>query len=287
MSNKQVKLQHVADASVLYHYTKSKGVNGILHSNCFWATKSDFLNDPKEFSYIETIIREVCCELIEEKSLCDMFLEDVLEENILCGGGRSKEYFVLSFSNCRDSITMWSEFRNETGYNIGFDSKRLIARIEENNTIEYHGLVLYEMEEQKKIVRRILNEGIPNEMQLSFSEIIEAGAKNRDCEEYKKACRKFQKITAIYAMFFKNSAFREEQEYRFIFKKKGTGLYREKDGFLIPYVQIQLTDKLLPIKEIVVAPKNHIDLAKKGMEYMIAEKGYDAQVSLSNINLRY
>ena len=50
MSNKQVKLQHVADASVLYHYTKSKGVNGILHSNCFWATKSDFLNDPKEFS---------------------------------------------------------------------------------------------------------------------------------------------------------------------------------------------------------------------------------------------
>ena len=143
------------------------------------------------------------------------------------------------------------------------------------------------MEEQKKIVRRILNEGIPNEMQLSFSEIIEAGAKNRDCEEYKKACRKFQKITAIYAMFFKNSAFREEQEYRFIFKKKGTGLYREKDGFLIPYAQIQLTDKLLPIKEIVVAPKNHIDLAKKGMEYMIAEKGYDAQVSLSNINLRY
>ena len=96
MSNKQVKLQHVADASVLYHYTKSKGVNGILHSNCFWATKSDFLNDPKEFSYIETIIREVCCELIEEKSLCDMFLEDVLEENILCGGGRSKESFLIA-----------------------------------------------------------------------------------------------------------------------------------------------------------------------------------------------
>ncbi len=48
-----------------------------------------------------------------------------------------------------------------------------------------------------------------------------------------------------------------------------------------------ILQKLLPIKEIVVAPKNHIDLAKKGMEYMLAEKGYDAQVSLSNINLRY
>ena len=234
MSNKQVKLQHVADASVIYHYTKSKGVNGILHSNCFWATKSDFLNDPKEFSYIETIIREVCCELIEEKSLCDMFLEDVLEENILCGGGRSKEYFVLSFSNCRDSITMWSEFGNETGYNIGFDSKRLIARIEENNTIEYHGLVLYEMEEQKKIVRRILNEGIPNEMQLSFSEIIEAGAKNRDCEEYKKACRKFQKITAIYAMFSKTVPFGRSRNIGLSSKRRGRVLIERRTAFLFP-----------------------------------------------------
>ena len=56
---------------------------------------------------------------------------------------------------------------------------------------------------------------------------------------------------------------------------------------MIPYIQIKLTGKLLPIREIVVAPKNHIDLARKGIEYMIAEKGYEAQVSLSNINLRY
>ena len=79
-----------------------------------------------------------------------MFLENVLEENMLLGGGKNKEYFVLSFSNCRDSITMWSEFGNETGYNIGFDSKKLIDRIEEISPIEYHGFVLYEMDEQKR-----------------------------------------------------------------------------------------------------------------------------------------
>lgn len=55
------------------------------------------MNDPKEFSYIETIIREVCCELIEEKSLCDMFLEDVLEEKILCGGGRARNISCCPF----------------------------------------------------------------------------------------------------------------------------------------------------------------------------------------------
>lgn len=287
MSNKQVKLKHVQDASVLYHYTKCNGINGILNSNCFWATKSDFLNDPKEFSYIENIICEVCHEAIKKEFWCNMFLEDVLEENMLLGGGKNKEYFVLSFSNCRDSITMWSEFGNETGYNIGFDSKKLIDRIEEMNTIEYHGFALYEMDEQKRVVRRILSESIPNEMRLSFLEIVEEGVRNRKSDVYRKACKKFQKITAVYTMFFKHSAFREEQEYRFIFKKKSPVQYREKDGFMIPYIQIKLTGKLLPIKEIVVAPKNHIDLARKGMEYMMAENGYEAQVSLSNINLRY
>ena len=216
-----------------------------------------------------------------------MFLENVLEENMLLGGGKNKEYFVLSFSNCRDSITMWSEFGNETGYNIGFDSKKLIDRIEEISPIEYHGFVLYEMDEQKRVVRRILRESIPNEMHLSFSDIIAAGVRNRKSDVYRKACKKFQKITAVYAMFFKYIAFCEEQEYRFIFKKKSPVQYREKGGFMIPYIQIRLTGKLLPIMEVVVAPKNHIDLARKGIEYMMAEKGYKIQVFLSNINLRY
>lgn len=289
MSNKQVKLKHIQGTSRLYHYTKSSGINGILHSKCFWATKSDFLNDPKEFSYIENIIRSVCSDIIKNELWREMFLEDVLEESILLSGGKNKEYFVLSFSNCRDSITMWSEFGSKTGYNIGLDSHKIIERIEENNTIEYHGFVLYDPEEQKRVVKRILSSSIPEEMQMSFADIIEAGAKDRADTNYQKACKKFQKTTAVYAMFFKHSAFQEEQEYRFIFKRKKETevLYREKDGFMIPYIEIKLSEALLPIEEIMVAPKNHIDLAKNGMEYMMKEKGYKVDVSLSDINLRY
>lgn len=139
MASKQIKLKHVKEASTLYHYTKCNGVNGILENNCFWATKSDFLNDPKEFSYIEAIIRDICKELIKNEDWREMFLKDVLEEKVFLDGGRNKEYFILSFSKCRDSITMWSEFGNKTGYNIGFDGKKIIKRIEEDNIIEYHG----------------------------------------------------------------------------------------------------------------------------------------------------
>ncbi|MDD3184328.1 MAG: hypothetical protein PHT76_03360 [Anaerostipes sp.] len=56
---------------------------------------------------------------------------------------------------------------------------------------------------------------------------------------------------------------------------------------MIPYIEVQLSQQRLPVMGIVVAPQNHIDLAKKGMEYMIRSQGYEVEVSLSNIKLRY
>ncbi len=90
-------------------------------------------------------------------------------------------------------------------------------------------------------------------------------------------------------MLFRSGGFAEEQEYRFIFKKqKDTKVYfRAKDGFMLPYIEILLSEKNLPVEEIMIAPQNHIDLAKSGMEYMLYTKGYEAEVSLSNIKLRY
>ena len=282
MSGRQVKLEHAEKGSILYHYTKS---NGIINHNCFWATKSDFLNDPNEFSYIRGIIDEVCRENIKNQTLRDMFLND----SIYAGREKNREYFVLSFSKCRDSITMWSEFGNKTGYNIGFCSDDIIERIEEAAEIAYHGLVVYDSKQQKQLIRRIICNSLPNLLRLPLETILEAGKQDRKDNNYLKACRKFQKTAEVYAMFFKHEGFAQEQEYRFIFKKqKDTAVYfRPKDGFMLPYIEIPLSDRNLPIEEIMVAPQNHIDLAKSGMEYMLHAKGYEADVSLSNIKLRY
>ena len=257
MSGRQVKLKRAENSSILYHYTKSNGINGIINHNCFWATKSDFLNDPNEFSYIQGIIEEVCRDTIKSPALKEMFLAD----SIYTKHEKPREYFVLSFSKCRDSITMWSEFGSKTGYNIGFRSDEIIARIEEAAEIAYHGLVVYNPRRQRQLIQRNICSYLP----------------------------KFQKTAEVYAMFFKHEGFAEEEEYRFVFKKqKDTTVYfRAKDGFMLPYIEIPLSEGLLPIEEIMVAPQNHIDLAKKGMEYMLHTKGYQADVALSNIKLRY
>ena len=214
-----------------------------------------------------------------------MFLAD----SIYAEKEKKREYFVLSFSKCRDSITMWSEFGNKTGYNIGFRSNEIISRIEEAAEIAYHGLVVYETKKQKQLIRRNLCSYLPGLLRMSLDEILETGSQNRQDPSYIKACRKFQKMAEVYAMFFKQEGFAEEQEYRFIFKKqKDTNVYfRVKDGFMLPYIEISLSNMILPVEEIMIAPQNHIDLAKSGIEYMLYTKGYKAAVSLSNIKLRY
>ncbi len=285
MAGRQVKLEHAEKGSILYHYTKSNGINGIINHNCFWATKSDFLNDPNEFSHIQGIIDTVCQENIKNESLKEMFLND----SVYAEREKQREYFVLSFSKCRDSITMWSEFGNKTGYNIGFRSEEIIARIEAAAEIAYHGLVVYNMKKQKQLIKRNLCSYLPNLLRMPLNDILEAGARNRQDNAYLKACRKFQKMAEVYAMFFKQEGFCEEQEYRFIFKKqKDTAVYfRVKDGFMLPYIEILLSSENLPIEEIMIAPQNHIDLAKSGIEYMLHTKGYRAKTALSNIKLRY
>lgn len=43
----------------------------------------------------------------------------------------------------------------------------------------------------------------------------------------------------------------------------------------------------LPIRSITVAPKNHIDLAREGMKEYLHSHGYEVDVELSRIKLRY
>lgn len=277
MLNKEINLEKVEE-DVLYHYTKSNGINGIMNNKCFWATKNDFLNDPNEFSYVNKILKTVCGEYISDPNMLKAFLEDI-DDN-----GSGAEYFVLSFSCCRDSITMWAEFGNANGYNIGFDSTKIIKRISENNPVEYHGMVIYDPARQKREIVEFMDEMIRENP--DFCKIIEEGSNNT---KYQQICDEFRKKLSVYAMFFKDEAFSQEQEYRFVFgKRTDTKVhFRVKDGYIIPYIEVPVSSERLPVHEIVVAPKNHIDLAKKGMDYMMKALDYNVPVELSDIKLRY
>ncbi len=285
MPNKHVTLRRISPEKSLYHYTKSNGIQGILRDRAFFATKSNFLNDTNEIHYTMQVTREVLEGLPEEgwrESLKREF--SIFEEKI-----ENQSFYITSFSVDPDSITLWSEFGDKTGYNLEFNSKELLDRIGNRRRIRYHGFLIYSGTEQKRKIRELLLKRIPESMGVSSEEVKRAAGQEPEGELFRKFCRCFHKAVSVYALFFKQEEFAAEQEYRLVFKEKDPQeiLFREKDGFLMPYITVGLGEGSRLIRQITVAPKNHVDLARAGMKMFAEHYGYEVEVCLSRIQLRY
>ena len=55
---------------------------------------------------------------------------------------------------------------------------------------------------------------------------------------------------------------------------------------LLPYIEVT-AGSALPLRQITVAPKNHVDLAERGMAQFAGSPGYDVPVVLSRLKLRF
>ena len=151
-----------------------------------------------------------------------MFLEDVWRK-ISLRRRQEQGIFRAVLSNCRDSITMCLNLGMKPAI-TSVDSKRPIARIEENNTIEHHGLVLHEMEEQKRLFAEFKRSGFRMKLNFPFRD-YRGRCKNRDCEEYKRHAenpRKSQRFMPCFSQ--KQCLSGESRNIWFIFKKKDGSL---------------------------------------------------------------
>jgi hypothetical protein len=150
--------------------------------------------------------------------------------------------------------------------------------------------VIYDHQKQLNLIRGLVRTEIPQKSGGSFETIMQNEIDHPGTAAFQKYRRRLQAALNVYATFFKQEEFQAEKEYRIVFKNpdKSRILFREKDGFLLPYIQVDLGKKqLLPVKSITVAPKNHVDLARKGMRQYVELLGYDIPVDLSNLKLRY
>ncbi|MCH4038639.1 MAG: DUF2971 domain-containing protein [Lachnospiraceae bacterium] len=283
---KYLRLQTVGDDECLYHYTHGSSLMNILRTEKLYATKSSFLNDTNELDYITRVAADVIGEIErpEWRQILMRQIIDTMEEV------KRHDTFVLSFSTDRDSITLWAEFGEETGYNVGFGGRELIRRIGSNQEIYCHGRVIYDTDRQRKMIRHLLTEEFPARTGKTFEELMEAEAASPGTDEFGRLRTRLQKALNIYAMFFKQAEFAPENEYRVAFRNPDRRriCFREKDGFLLPYIEIDLSGSgCLPVMRVTVAPKNHVDLAKKGMVQYLAHMNIKAEVALSELKLRY
>lgn len=289
----------------LYHYTTAEGVQGIVESREFIATKSDFLNDKLEFQYAVEVMERLTEKYIVNEPLRNRFFSALKQEIDRLGiitpscaaDGTCEEddmsFYVVAFSKSQNNALLWAEFTEFRGYCLEFDYEKLVEGFQ--NRVFLHGTVIYDEAEQMN--------GLLESLLACIRHLIEEGAVDLEGffeEEANPSEASLQKLVgemavvcSVYAMFFKKSFFEGEEEYRFVFPPLSEELQPMKPKFrlleqiFLPYILVELEGEAVPLESVMVGAKNNSDIAARGMRYFLKTQGIEIPVLLSDIPLRY
>ena len=308
----------------LYHYTDINGLYGILKSETFRATQSEYLNDSAEIVYIKEVLQEVLKEIknkipqrlneilkeqllnvegyenVKEKIIQDFYKSfeekifefiNIMEKNIC------KRVFLLSFSKKEDVAHLFSSYAKNDGYCLGFDSKSFVdnLNISRNDFIEgiWNGPIIYD----KKIQVNNIVDVIMSTVEKLFNKEIDG----------QEVCKIIGSKIGVMALFYKNSEFVDEREYRIaiILKEKSEIIncieHRVSNNLIIPYIEANFD--INSLKEIMIGPTNKVDIIEKSLKSFLEIKKFkkesdksvkevkkadlDIKIKKSKISLRY
>ncbi len=278
----------------IYHYTKPEKLLNILSGGTLRFSNALYLNDKEEIAYSYRLIVKLIDEIPElnpdlfgkiKTHFSNKYKHIVDGENDF----RNKlEYFTTSFSTESDNLTLWNNYakgKNYTGYNIGFDKKKLIAEMTENNYLPIFGSVIYDKQKQVKIIHAIFKK---------WNMLFNRALKCKKTNEVKLFDILFELIDvlSIVSIFFKNPQFKNEHEYRIVMvnafgteNSKPTKVV-EKNGLFVPYLEYKFSKE--SVTSINIGPTFDENIFYTSTNRMLMNFGYeDKQVFRSKIPLRY
>jgi hypothetical protein len=280
----------------IYHYTKPEKLLNILSGGTIRFSNALYLNDKEEIAYSYKLIIHLVDEFDDLELNPDLF--DKVKnhfrnkyKHIVDGSNdfvNKLEYFTTSFSTESDNLTLWNNYakgKSYTGYNIGFDKKKLISEMIENNYLPVYGSVIYDKKKQEKIIHAIFKK---------WNMLFERALKSKKSNQVKLFDIMFEliDILSIVSIFFKNPQFKNEKEYRIVMvntfgnkNSKPTGVV-EKNGLFVPYMEYKFSKD--SVKSINIGPTFEENIFYTSTNRMLLNFGYeDKEVYRSKIPLRY
>ncbi len=239
---------------LLYHYTNASGLKGIVESNRLWATSVSYMNDSQELAYGWSLVTQEAQEMLNQKDL-DPNVEILLKSLIKIIEQRSgPDTYICCFTSNEDQLSQWRGYTGKSvGYSIGFDVFSLYHKSVSGVIFRS---VTYAQDIQKKLIKILLNVFTSRFIGQPLLNIDE----NLVLDEVVVA---FKRGVDVLCAGFKHAGFSEECESRFILVDSETMNHlriRERDGVLIPYVEIEMEDnEMLPIRQIVIGPSEHYE----------------------------
>ncbi len=291
------KIKRVLDNDTnytIYHYTKPEKLLNILSGGALRFSNALYLNDKEEIAYSYRLI----VDLVDEFEGLNPDLFDKIKnhfrnkyKHIVDGNNdfvNKLEYFTTSFSTESDNLTLWNNYakgKNYTGYNIGFDKKKLVTEMSENNYLPIYGSVIYDKQSRLKLFMQFSKNGIM---------LFERALKCKKPNEVKLFDILFELIDvlSIVSIFFKNPQFKNEHEYRIVIVNvfgadgaKPTGIV-EKNGLFVPYLEYKFSKD--SVTSINIGPTFDENIFYTSTNRMLLNFGYeDKEVYRSKIPLRY
>ena len=291
------KIKKILDTDkncTIYHYTKPEKLLNILSGGTLRFSNALYLNDKEEIAYSYRLIVKLIDEIPElnpdlfgkiKTHFSNKYKHIVDGENDF----RNKlEYFTTSFSTESDNLTLWNNYakgKNYTGYNIGFDKKKLIDEMTENKYLPIFGSVIYDKQKQIKIIHTIFKK---------WNMLFNRALKCKKTNEVKLFDILFELIDvlSIVSIFFKNPQFKNEHEYRIVIvnafgveNSKPTKVV-EKNGLFVPYLEYKFSKE--SVTSINIGPTFDENIFYTSTNRMLLNFGYeDKEVCRSKIPLRY
>jgi len=274
----------------LFHYTGAPAIRGILQSGTIWASGAQYMNDWMEVVYGYDIIMNGLRELVEKRKLAKRSREvfrDVLRLMESPDSPFIDAYFA-AFCEKGNLLSQWRAYAGTQGFAIEFDPLAIKGELTLTTKALARNLRLakveYDLARQQQNFRNLIGEIV---------ETIEHTKVGVNRKELPNTLVEFSRmVLSSWAATVKHPGFAEEQEWRMIFQP----LITEEEKYLstsefvvrlegpefVTHVEFIPDEKVLgkrgpklPIRSIVCGPNVQMRSAKRAIEILLRNNGYD------------
>lgn len=260
--------------SLIYHYTSINTLHEIIKFStdkiCLRATHANFMNDPEEYNYANSILSQSMHKYEKENNIANKKSKHLFGTNSLFKafaflGGTP---FITSFSEHKDDLSMWRAYgKNGNGISIGFDKEQLKDYCN-NDSVKNTNFIQCNYAKEK-LIDEMMHYW---EKEYNNFKVIDNG------EEI--SCNDFNLLFSIKNLAFsaKCSSYKTEKEWRLCSNREDNILFRVKENLIIPFIEHYLSKDI--IKKIIIGPCLNSSQVKLGLEMFLKENEYNITKNL-------
>jgi hypothetical protein len=295
--------QHVDVPEVLYHYTSSEGLIGILSSRAFWLTDLRYVNDSSELQYARDLAKVRFEARATQPNLTNIqneFLRRAIPT--LDPFEQGPSVFATSFCEDGNLLSQWRAYRGlGGGYAIGIDFFHTLRLMSKKCVLRR---VVYDEARQQQLLDDLIDRFLLMIAGAYGDASVEAA------EEFlPAACKVFSATVGEFLFALKHPDFREEREWRLVHFAnvhnrfiRGTPMpsVRSYGGNIIPYFVADFASAIdqskddtfgipFPIRELVVGPTLEGTLNEQSIRMLLLGLNRDVapRIRRSQIPLRW